>query len=320
MRDIPGQYPHHEPGQGYGSPTDMDGNRPTCTGVPRISGQLREVHPGPSTGDCVSGISAEFDSKGGAATTTEVVADTRSSTATSVIGSSICENACKLHRQAITVTLAIYPAPLHYRSLQQLKHRALQISGYDSPMTISPSAQEDLEWWINNLGNWNGRTIQRITPEIEIETDASKMGWGAYCNRDFTGSQEEKTLHFNALELIAAIFGVQAFCKDRKVTSVMLKLDNATVVVYVNKMGGTKSLLLTQLVKDLWHWCPQRHIHLRAQHLPGRLNFTVDFLSHHLRDRSNWILNRELFSMINSTLEIDLFATRFSTCLPRFVT
>ena len=98
--DIPGRYPHHEPGQGDGSPTDMDSNRPT--GVPRISGQLREVRRGPSTGDCVSGISVEFDSKGGVATTTEVVADTRRSTAASVTGSSICESTGKLHRQAIS--------------------------------------------------------------------------------------------------------------------------------------------------------------------------------------------------------------------------
>ena len=56
--------------------------------------------------------------------------------------------------------LAIYPAPLHYRSLQQLKHKAFRVSGLDGLMTISPPAQ-DLEWWIKNLGNWNGRIIQQ---------------------------------------------------------------------------------------------------------------------------------------------------------------
>ena len=43
--------------------------------------------------------------------------------------------------------LAIYPAPLHYHSLQQLKHKALKSSGFDNVITISPSAQEDLEWY-----------------------------------------------------------------------------------------------------------------------------------------------------------------------------
>ena len=221
--------------------------------------------------------------------------------------------------------LAIYPAPLHYRSLQRLKHRALRVSNYDSQMTISIPAQQDLQWWIDHLGNWNGRVIQEAMPEIEIETDASSMGWGAYCRGDFTGgcwSQTEATLHINALELMAATFGVQAFCKGTQVKSVLLKTDNSTVVAYINKMGGTKSPILVQLAKDLWQWCIQREIHLKAQHLPGKLNFTADFLSRHLRDRSDWILDMELFSMINrrlGPLEIDLFATRFSTRLPRFV-
>ena len=71
--------------------------------------------------------------------------------------------------------------------------------------------------------------------------DAFNTGWGAYCNGILTGgcwSVEEKTLHINALELVAAMFGVQAFCKHNQVTSMLLKTDNTTVVAYVNKMGG----------------------------------------------------------------------------------
>ena len=91
-------------------------------------------------------------------------------------------------------------------------------------------------------------------PEIEIETDASLMDWGAYCRGDFTvgcWSQTEATLHIKALELMAATFGVQAFCKDKQVKSVLLKTDNSTVVAYINKIGGTKSRILVQLVKNL---------------------------------------------------------------------
>ena len=125
--------------------------------------------------------------------------------------------------------LAIYPAPLHYRSLQRLKHQALRVSGFDNLMIISHSAQEDLQWWINNLGSWNGRAIQESTPEIEIETDASKMSWGAYFMGEFTGgcwTQEEKTLHINALELIAATFGVQELGILQVQTSVIGTVEN----------------------------------------------------------------------------------------------
>ena len=47
--------------------------------------------------------------------------------------------------------LAIYPAPLHYRSLQALKHKALARCGYDGHITLSEEAKVDLRWWTNNL-------------------------------------------------------------------------------------------------------------------------------------------------------------------------
>ena len=61
---------------------------------------------------------------------------------------------------------------------------------------------------------------------------------------DFTGGcwpQTKATLHINALELMAATFRVQVFCKGTQVKSVLLKTDNSTVLAYINKMGGTKS-------------------------------------------------------------------------------
>ena len=71
--------------------------------------------------------------------------------------------------------LAVYPAPLHYRSLQALKHRVNRVAGYDGQMEITGPAREDLHWWISHLDEWNGREIQEMDPEWEIETDASLM-------------------------------------------------------------------------------------------------------------------------------------------------
>ena len=88
----------------------------------------------------------------------------------------------------------------------------------------------------------------------------------------------------------------------------LLKSDNATVVVYVNR----DKIPCVDTI-ELWHQCLQWHIHRRAQTLI--CNFMTNFRSRHLRDKS---VNQELFSMINSTLnplEIDLFATRFYTHL-----
>ena len=60
--------------------------------------------------------------------------------------------------------LAVYPAPLHYRSLQALKHKALASMGYKGAIKLLPKAEEDLRWWVNNLSQWNGRKVSQPFP------------------------------------------------------------------------------------------------------------------------------------------------------------
>ena len=83
-----------------------------------------------------------------------------------------------------------------------------------------------------------------------IETDASKIGWGAACQGVRTGglwSQMEKKLHINRLKLLAGSFAVKSFTKNRLCAHVVLRMDNTTAVAYVNQLGGTHSLVLSNL-------------------------------------------------------------------------
>lgn len=67
-------------------------------------------------------------------------------------------------------TQVIFPAPLHYRHLQHLKHQALAPQrGYDAT----------IHWWLAHLNAWNGRALLHPPPDIVIETDASRTGWAA---------------------------------------------------------------------------------------------------------------------------------------------
>ena len=94
----------------------------------------------------------------------------------------------------------------------------------------------------------------------------------AVCGGIWTGSlrsPEEQKMHIHCLELSAATLAVQAFAKDRSGISILLQLDNQTVVAYINHLGGTVSLQLVQLVKTLWLWALQRNIVLSAQHILG---------------------------------------------------
>ena len=115
--------------------------------------------------------------------------------------------------------------------------------------------------------------------DFRIESDASLIGWGASCQGTQTGgpwSQQEKTLHINGLELLAATLAVKTFLKDQENKRVLLLLDNQTAVAYINNLGGIVSAHATKLARGLWMWCLRRDILLTAQYLPGKENVKAD--------------------------------------------
>ena len=67
-------------------------------------------------------------------------------------------------------TQAILPAPLFYRGLQNLKNAAFRRSqSYDSEVSLSQAAKQDLQWWIREVKKWNGRRILAETPDLVID-------------------------------------------------------------------------------------------------------------------------------------------------------
>ena len=114
---------------------------------------------------------------------------------------------------------AVFPVPLYYRYLQQAKIQAIRLGGhYESQLVLNQEAIEELQWWAENLKDWNGRALAQPDPSIIIESDASREGWGAHCNGLSTGglwSQSEQSLHINCLELLAGSFALKCFAKDK---------------------------------------------------------------------------------------------------------
>ena len=71
----------------------------------------------------------------------------------------------------------------------------------------------------------------------------------------------------------------KCFVRDRKSITVLFRMDNTTGVAYVNKLGGTVSLRLNTIVRNLWLWCMNRDITLATKlkwWLPGVLNTIAD--------------------------------------------
>ena len=220
-------------------------------------------------------------------------------------------------------TRAIPLAQLFYMNLQRALACALGKSGQDYSLLLrfSEDEREELQWWIDHLSSWNGKTMLSRKPTLTIESDASRTGWGATCKEVRTGgpwSEEEQRWHINCLETQAAFLAVKCFAKDRNSISILLRLDNTIAVSYINNLGGTVSPQLTELVKQLWL---QRDITLEAEHLPGALNTIADEESRVMKDHSDWKLNPRVFMTIQETwgpLTVDLFASRLTHQLNRY--
>ena len=149
---------------------------------------------------------------------------------------------------------ALQVADLFCRSLQTCLRHSLAASSqnYQSTVRISPQAVEDLQWWIQHLTSWNGRSLISPASRMMIDSDASLWGWGATCKGISTWgpwSPQEQTLHINCLELLAATLAVQTFAKEKSGISILLRIDNTTAVAYINRKGGTVSPTLSNLAK-----------------------------------------------------------------------
>ena len=222
---------------------------------------------------------------------------------------------------------AVMPAQLQLRHLQQLQIQNLKLKkSYQDHVRITPLAKKELKWWIKNLVFSNGRTlIQDQTNQIVIQTDASKKGWGAVCRGIRTGggwSKEEAGLHINIQELLAVKFALQTFVKKDRMNSIHFQIDNKTALSYLLKMGGTASLTMINIAKEIWGILLIRNITITGEYLPSILNKIADWESRNTKDSSDWKLCPHMFQGICQHFgfpAIVLFASRLCHQLEAYI-
>lgn len=87
-----------------------------------------------------------------------------------------------------------------------------------------------------------------------------------------------RKLHINMLELMAVFLALKHFLPFLEGFHVLVRTDNTTVVVYISRQGGTRSLQLHNLECKLIVWSTAHFGLLRATHIPV-LNVGADLLS-----------------------------------------
>ena len=231
--------------------------------------------------------------------------------------------------QVIGKLVSCFPAVqygrLFYRDLERLKTKALKENkgNFDKMTELDKKSIKELDWWIDNIES-SYSPVKLSQPEIEIKTDASKLGYGSFCDEEKAGgrwNKEEKLLHINILELKAIENALQSF--EDKITGKHVKIfsDNSVAVCYIREMGG-KTLDCNEIAKRIWLWCISRNIFLSITFLPGILNSEADEKSRIFNDRTEWMLNQKIFDKLTNmagTPDIDLFASRLNYKLKPFV-
>ena len=96
---------------------------------------------------------------------------------------------------------AVQYGPLFYRNLEIDRNDALRKNkgNFEALMQISPESREDLSWWVRTLPQ-TYKPIDFSNPDIEVTTDASKLGWGGGGGSMFWGDNSRFVVRIRKIE------------------------------------------------------------------------------------------------------------------------
>ena len=153
---------------------------------------------------------------------------------------------------------------LHMRPFQfHLKEHWRYPQSLDSLLPWTETISAHLDWWQNPANMMRGADLHPKDHSIQLFTDASNEGWGTHLDQSSTKglwSDREKRIHINVLELKAVSLALRSFKDQCQNQTVLVAMDNSTVVAYINKQGGTHSAEMCILMWKIMTWCHHYHI------------------------------------------------------------
>jgi hypothetical protein len=154
----------------------------------------------------------------------------------------------------------------------------------------------------------NGRSITPWNASITLTTDASKSGYGGDLSKKETFQgiwfKKESLLHINVLEMEAVMLSIQHFLPKLVGKNVLIRLDNSTVVRYINKQGGTHSPQMCMRTWKLWQLALDNQMLLKAAHIAWKKNILADCLSRFKVQPTEWTLNKKIVLKLFTIWEV----------------
>ena len=146
---------------------------------------------------------------------------------------------------------------LRMRSLQLKLRRQWDQIDQSQLVEWSPMIQDDLSWWLDRDRLVLGVSLEQVSPQLELWSDASDVGWGAHLDEQVASglwAPEDVERSINARELLAIERALKWFAPLLAGSSVAVFADNSTAVSYLRNQGGTRSLFLNSIAQRILRW------------------------------------------------------------------
>ena len=130
---------------------------------------------------------------------------------------------------------------LRVRSLHHCLHRSWDQGDQSVWIPWSPDCLRDLRWWLDLPHLSHGVSLAQVSPDLDLWSDASDVGWGAHLGSLTAFSlwdPDQASLSINARELLAIREGLLHFHASLVGMNVSVFCDNATSVLYLRKKGA----------------------------------------------------------------------------------
>uniref|UniRef100_A0A1Y1ME70 Reverse transcriptase domain-containing protein n=1 Tax=Photinus pyralis TaxID=7054 RepID=A0A1Y1ME70_PHOPY len=239
---------------------------------------------------------------------------------------------CKISKFAQFIGLLTSACPaikyswVYTKNFERTKHLALvsRNYNYNALMVLPSDLSLDFIWWQNNI-TVSCNPLNKDDFCLEICTDASLSGWGAYCKGDSAygwWTSEFQNKHINLLELQAILFALQCFTVDLNNKNILIRTDNTTALACINRMGSVRFPHLNSVARLIWQWCERKSLWIFASYINSKDNWQADRASRLLTPDTEWCLNDNVFLTIVNQFgkpEIDLFASRDNHKCSRYI-